>query len=481
MVKQWVFGLSLLVLAAGSAAAQAPAPRAGETQPDPAPAQSESSDQPGQQAAQPSIAASLGPLGDPGGARSFLGTKGITFSLTYLGEVLGNATGGQKRGATYQGRLDLQVDADLDRLLGWQGATFHTNVYQIHGRGLTRYYLGNLLTTSGIEALPTTRLYELWIEQKLFGDHVAVRAGQLGADTEFLVSQYAALFVNATYGWPAIAAANLPSGGPAYPQTTPGIRVKLQPSDEIAVLLAVFNGDPAGPGGLKDPQLRDHSGFELRTSDPPLFIGELQYAYNQGKDSPGLPGTLKIGGWHHFGRFDSRRFGGDGLLIADPTGSGIARRLRGNDGLYAVFDQLIYRPPGTSDAGIGVFVRASGSPDDRNLISVYLDGGLTFKGLIEGRPDDTFGVSGAYAQIARGVRGFDRDVNVFSPDVVTPVRSSEALVEVTYQATIVPGWTVQPDFQYVFRPGAGAANPRDPDGRPTKDAAIFGLRTSIRY
>src|SRR4051794_6698762 len=92
-------------------------------------------------------------------------------------------------------------------------------------------HLGNLMTASGIEALPSTRLYELWLEQKFFDDTVALRAGQLAADTEFLVSQYATLFVNATFGWPAITAADLPSGGPAYPLATPGIRLKVAPTD----------------------------------------------------------------------------------------------------------------------------------------------------------------------------------------------------------------------------------------------------------
>ena len=178
------------------------------------------------QTSAPSIASSLGPLGNLWGARTAIEQAGLTFSLTYIGETLGNSTGGIRRGSIYEGRLDTQIDADLEKLLGWSGATFHTNIYQIHGRGLSRYNLGSLMTVSGIEALPSTRLYELWLEQKFFDDKVALRAGQLAADTEFLVSQYATLFVNATFGWPAITAANLPSGGPAYPLATPAVRVK---------------------------------------------------------------------------------------------------------------------------------------------------------------------------------------------------------------------------------------------------------------
>jgi porin len=41
------------------------------------------------------------------------------------------------------------------------------------------------LDVSGIEALPSTRLYEAWFERK-WGTHLALRAGQLAADTEFM-------------------------------------------------------------------------------------------------------------------------------------------------------------------------------------------------------------------------------------------------------------------------------------------------------
>src|SRR3954469_2594049 len=70
----------------------------------------------------PSIASSLGPLGDLWGARTSLEKAGITFSLTYIGEVLGNTSDGLRRGSIYEGRLDTQIDADLEKLLGWSGA-----------------------------------------------------------------------------------------------------------------------------------------------------------------------------------------------------------------------------------------------------------------------------------------------------------------------------------------------------------------------
>jgi hypothetical protein len=53
---------------------------------------------------------------------------------------------------------------------------FHANLFQIHGGGLSRGALLNFMDVSGIEALPSTRLYEMWFEQK-WGTKLALRAG----------------------------------------------------------------------------------------------------------------------------------------------------------------------------------------------------------------------------------------------------------------------------------------------------------------
>src|ERR1700704_1690896 len=146
---------------------------------------------------------------------------GIKFAATYIGETLGNPTGGLKQGAIYEGRLNLAVDVDLEKLAGMRQLAFHANLFQIHGGGLSRGALLNFMDVSGIEALPSTRLYEMWFEQK-WGTKLALRAGQLAADTEFMTAKYTDVFTNASLGWPAIFALNMPSGGPSPPLATMG-------------------------------------------------------------------------------------------------------------------------------------------------------------------------------------------------------------------------------------------------------------------
>ncbi|APG12680.1 carbohydrate porin [Bradyrhizobium japonicum] len=416
-----------------------------------------------------------------------LANKGLNFGATYIADNIANVSGGVKRGAIHFGRLDLSVDADLDKLVGWTGGRFYANAFVIYGQGLSRNYVMNLATISEIEALPDQRLYNAYFEQSFFGDRLNIRAGQQAADVEFFDSQTDDLFINGTFGWPAIKASNLPAGGPAPPIAVPGIRIKAALTENITAFGAVFNGDPSGPGD-QDPQLRDHHGLAFRVNDPPWVIGQVRFNYDIDIGGRPLAGNFTPGAWKHYGSFDSQRFTAEGLSIADPGGSGVPARLRGNYGIFAVIEQVLYRPPEVKDnttsaslPGVTAFGRIAYSPPDRNLIDLYVDGGIGFVGFTPGRPLDRFGVAMAYMRISNTARNLDIDTQAFT-GIQSPVRSNETLIEMIYEAHIKPGWLIAPYFQYVFRPSGGIPNPNDPTGvSRIGDAAVFGVTTTIRY
>ena len=416
-----------------------------------------------------------------------LAGNGLNFGATYIGDNIGNVSGGVARGAIHFGRFDFSVDADLEKLFGWTGGKFYANALEIYGRGLSRNYIHNLATISEIEALPDTRLYNAYFEQNLFNGRLNIRAGQQAADVEFFDSQTDDLFINGTFGWPAIKATNLPAGGPAPPIAVPGIRLKAGLADGITAFGAVFNGNASRPGG-GDPQLRDNHGLAFRVNDPPWIIGQIHFDYQVDIGGRSLAGNFTPGAWRHFGEFDDQRFTAQGLSIADPGGTGVPARLRGNYGIFAVVEQALWRPPGTTEKavsasipGITAFGRIAYSPPDRNLIDLYLDGGVGFVGFAPGRPLDRFGVAMAYMRISNAARSLDIDTQVFS-GIASPVRSNETLIEVIYEAHIKPGWLLAPYFQYVFRPSGGIPDPNDPSGLSRiGNAAVFGLTTTLRY
>jgi porin len=406
---------------------------------------------------------------------------GIKFAATYISEVLGNATGGFQQGATFEGRLNLAVDVDFNKLAGWKGLTAHANVFVIHGDGLSRSNLQNFFVVSGIEAIPTARLYEAYFEQKFFGDKWSIRAGQLAADSEFLASKYTDVFTNASLGWPAITSIDLPAGGPAPPLAAVGARLYGKLNDNITFLTAIFDGDSAGPG-VGDPQQRNRYGLNFRVNDPPLVLGEMQFSWKNVAPNDDRAGTLKIGGWHHFGSFSDQRFTEDGRSIADPAGSGLGRMLRADDGIYSVIEQKIYAVPKSKDRGVGVFMRTSASPFDRNLIDFYTDAGIDFIGFFDRRQNDKFGVALGYAHVSRHAQALDRDFAFFMSQPDWPVRSSEALFTASYLYEIKSGWNLLPNYQYIFRPGGGATDPAGPNpGIRLKDASVFGVRSVMKF
>jgi porin len=417
--------------------------------------------------------------------RERLHKNGVKYLFTYISDIQSNVSGGVRRGTIYDGRLEGMLDIDLEKFIGWQGGKVHFNGFAIHGHGLSRYYLDNILITSEIEALSTVRLSEFWYEH-VFGDRAAsIKVGQLAADLEFHTRNFGGPFVNGTFGWPEVATANLPSGGPAYPFASPGVRVLIRPTanrEDVIFRAAVFDGDPAGPGP-NDPQERNRFGTNFRLRDPPLIIGEGEFKYGSTKEGWLLPGIIKLGVWNHLGKFNDLRLSVEGLSTADPSSSGIPLRRRGEDGIYTVIEQMIYHVPGAEDpqTGISVFTRASGSPADRSLIDFYIDAGVNFNGVIPGRPNDSFGIAAAYAHISPNASLLDQE-KAFFAGVPSPIRKYEALIEATYQWEIMTGWTMQPDFQYIFRPGGGIPDPNDPAGiRRIGNATVLGWRSTIKF
>jgi porin len=428
---------------------------------------------------QPTIASNVPALAE---FKKGLYDLGYNLQFSYFADPWVNPIGGVKQGAAYEGLLYMVLDADLAKIAQLDGLSFRASAYQIHGRQLSADNIFNLATIDSIEALHTTRLFELWIEQK-FSDLLAIRIGQLAADNQFFISEFGYnLYVNSTFGWPTIFHKDLPGGGgPNYPLATPGVRIKVTPTDQLAFLIGLYNGDPAGSGFTGLEEIKDPAGINFRLQDPPLLMTEVQYRYNQDNADSGLGGTVRLGGLYHFGKFNDQLFGIDGQPLGAPSSSGIATTYRGDYSLYGVIDQMLWRLPGDDPKkGVGAFARVAVFPSDRNLVDLYADAGINFMGLWDKRPNDKFGIAASFTHLSPNVRQLDADTAFFT-NTPLPLRNYELAVELTYQAQIVSAWIVQPEFQYIFHPGGGIVDPLNPFIGPIPDAAVFGVRTQISF
>ena len=430
-------------------------------------------------------------LGDLFGLRSTLSPYGITVAIQESSEVLGNAIGGVRQGADYDGLTQAVLQLDTQRAFGWHGGLFNISALQIHGRNLSADNLSTIQTSSGIEADRATRLWEFWYQQKFLDeDRLDIKVGEQSLDQEFIVNPNGAFFINTIFGWPTQPSLDLPGGGPAYPLAAPGIRFRYRPINPLAILVGVFNGSPANTNG-GDSQQVNRSGTQFPLNRGPLVIAELQYTYpalgalvEPGDGSP-LGHTYKIGGYFDAENFSDLRFDNAGVSLASPNSTGLPRQHFGDYSVYAVADQQVWRNSRNPNQSVSMFGRVIATPQgDRNLVDYSANGGVVWHAPIRNRQDDTVGLGFGYAHVSHRAAALDRDAAFAdfgaTPAVYDAIRSSEAFIEATYQYQFYAWWQLQPDAQYIFKPGAGLQNPNQPTQR-IKNELVLGLRTNVLF
>jgi porin len=94
-------------------------------------------------------------------------------------------------------------------------------------------------------------------------------------------------------------------------------------------------------------------------------------------------------------------------------------------------------------------MRTAGFTDGRtSTIGYSLSAGMSFRGPFPGREDDVFGIAATRAHADPQGRA------LLANESGSPLTSSnETVVEITYQAPLLPGLVVQPLLQRIFNPG----------------------------
>ena len=370
-----------------------------------------------------------------------LGEHFTGWKLNYVGEVFGNLSGGPQQGAIYEGYVKLGLGINLEKLAGWKDTVFYANFLYPHGGSLTQNYVGDLNVVSNIDAYDSARLFKCWVQKNFAGNRFLLRAGIMAVDKEFFVSEGAGLFLNSGFGAFPVIGQDLVA--PVYPVSAPGVRLLWKASKVLSFRAAVFSGD-VGAQTVNQHNTR----WNLRASNGVSAFLEAVGKVNATGD--GLPGTYKLGGF-----YDSKSF--DDLRGGAPH--------HGNYGVYAIADQRVWREgPGDAAAqGLGIFARFALAPQDRSFVAFDCEGGATYTGLLPGRDGDVLGLGVLYAKVSKDARD----------DTGTPWPTHhETVIEVSYQASINDWLSVQPDFQYIFNPGAVHGG---------RAAAVAGLRFSLSF
>jgi porin len=381
--------------------------------------------------------------GDWGGLRTKLLDLGIAPILTFVTDVLGNPTGGQRRAVRESDELALSLAADLDKLAGWAGAQFLLSFSIRSGTSLSDKDIGNVFTVAQVCCGHTYRLVNVALEQSLFDDRVSLRGGRITAGDEFLASPLYDTFVQAAFNAnPMGILFNVPMS--VDPVATWGMRARVRPIREVSLMAGVYNGDPTLGAN-------DKHGVDWTMRGPLFAIGEVGFRLNQEPGATGLPGNYKIGGYYQAGKVPDLFRDVDGGSIAL---SGLPPQMHsGNGGFYILLDQMIYRDGGAdSGRGLTPFVSLIFAPDSSvNTMPFFANGGLVYQGPFASRPRDTAAFGVAYGAFSSQLARSQRDARSAGSGV--GIQKYELALELTYIIQVRRWLQVQPDLQYIINPG----------------------------
>jgi porin len=128
-------------------------------------------------------------LGDWWGLRNWLDkVKGIEFSGTYTTDLAGNPSGGIRQGFTYTDNIAFGLKLDLEKLVGWRGASFTIAATDRNGDSLSQDFIGNQFTVQQIYGGQTVILTDLYLTQRFWDEKAEIKAGCFSAGDDFASS-----------------------------------------------------------------------------------------------------------------------------------------------------------------------------------------------------------------------------------------------------------------------------------------------------
>jgi porin len=339
----------------------------------------------------------------------------LIVTAAYTGEVNSVLHGGVSSASHYLDNLDLQAEADLEQLLGWQGA--RAFAYGLYNNGAAfSPAVGDAFVTSNIETgTQALRLYELWLEQQL-APGASVRIGLYDLNSEFDALDASALFLASAHGIGVDISQSGLNGPSIFPSTSVAARLAIAVDRDWQLRLAVLDGVPG------DPDHPARTAVQLGNGDGALLIGEVERHLDAGK--------VLAGHWRYTGGFD--RFDGT--------------RSHGNHGYYLRGEHQLLREVDDAAQGLAGFFRLGTAAGGINGFDRFASIGITYRGPFAMRDEDDLGLALASGRTSAAYRRF------------AGAGSHETAFELTYRAVLTPWLALQPDLQYVINPGAGLAN-----------------------
>ncbi len=377
------------------------------------------------------------------GLNDRLADKGIEigFGITnvYQANVKGGTSTHNQKGR-YTGSYDLEMSADLQRLLGWESGTIflHLEGGWPDEEGIDALSVGSVFGVNA-DAIGNDNILvkQLYYEGPVFSDNLTLMIGKIDFTGVFDCSAYAddecSQFLNAAF----VDDPTIP-----FPAYSLGVVLNWDITDSWYLL-----------GGIADAQADNReTGFRTTFHDEDYFFYVLETGKRIQLNSANgpMPGAYRVGMW--VDGQDKARFSN-------------SKNYRDDIGVYLSCDQMLYKENSDADdsQGLGVFGRFGYANSDLNPIGNFWSIGLQYKGLLEGRDDDVAAIG-----FAQGIFSDYAGAN----DGGNYTENHENALEIYYNAQVTPWLSLSPGIQYISNTGGD---------KTVKDAVIFGLRAQITF
>lgn len=365
------------------------------------------------------LAAILAGLVMTGFATPVEAREGLDLAANYIADIGATASGGSDGKVRYLDNLDLSLDADLEKLLGLNGATLHVTVLNNMG-ARPNDAAGTLQGVNNIEVgRAALRLYEAWGEQA-FGP-ATLRVGLYDVNSEFNATESAGLLISPAFGISSEFASSGPAGAPTFPSSSLAARLRTEFGDNKAYAqIAVLNG--------RTQTLGDIGGVDLTFNDGLLIAGEV-----------GVGETVRVslGGWTFTHAFDA-------LSATAADGSPLQERPAG---VYAMVEAKLAQ--GDQRAVTG-FLRGGAARSRTQPFASSVQAGVLAAPAIIGRDDSAVSLGVHYS----GTSDDFRQAQIAAGD---PAWRRETAIELTYSDRLLPHLTLQPDLQVIRMTGDDTA------------------------
>ena len=295
------------------------------------------------------------------------------------------------------GRLSFDLSATVNgkRTFNLGGNTIlvrlkqHVEEFGATGDGAAQLY-------SNIDGPSRTTLFEIWTEQRAFGEKLRFKAGKIDANTEFATVQGAGDFLNSSMGYsPTILAF------PTYPEPQPGVNLFVRPGNNYSLGAGVFRGTGGGV----------------------LSVVEPGATWSAGQTD--LAGRAAFGYWRLGKTIDCF----DGEVASS------------SQGFYTVLEQAVWKSSSSGSLrSLSSFFQFGRADGNVSPFTQHIGGGIVLQAPLSGRAHDSLGI------------GVTR-VGFSSQPGAHFDHNAETILESYYKVAITKHLSLVQDFQFLHHPG----------------------------